>query len=457
MAERCRFSRMRAWVTGVVWVTRQSICGLGTCDVSVLNTSGSASPGSGARPSQSMVRRSSRGGVPVLRRPSGRARRSRVRARLMEGASPTRPARVWRSPICTTPRKKVPVVRTAAAQRIRVPSAAITAERRPSSPISRSSTDAARRVKPSVSSSKHRTARRYNARSACARGPRTAGPLLRLSSLKWIPALSAARPISPSSASISRTRWPLPIPPIEGLQDISPIVSRRWVNSSVRAPMRAATAAASQPPCSGGLIAAGRLCVAARVLFSTANRAHDESDNVQKRPQAGNQTMADGGIDTRTARISAEEALAMHASGRPGKLETRISKPITTARDLSLAYSPGVAEPCLHIARNASLAYDYTTKGNMVAVISNGTAVLGLGNLGAVASKPVMEGKVALFKRFADVDGIDLEIGTEDVDEFVSAVRYLGPGFGGINLEDIKAPECFVIEQRLRELMDIPV
>src|SRR5271165_4862442 len=167
--------------------------------------------------------------------------------------------------------------------------------------------------------------------------------------------------------------------------------------------------------------------------------------------------MADGSVDTRTAHVSAEEALALHASGRPGKLETRISKPITTARDLSLAYSPGVAEPCLHIARDHSLAYDYTTKGNMVAVISNGTAVLGLGNLGAVASKPVMEGKVALFKRFADVDGIDLEIGTEDVDEFVNAVRFLGPGFGGINLEDIKAPECFIIEQRLRELMDIPV
>ncbi len=167
--------------------------------------------------------------------------------------------------------------------------------------------------------------------------------------------------------------------------------------------------------------------------------------------------MADGVIDTRTARISVEEALAMHAGGRPGKLETRISKPITTARDLALAYSPGVAEPCLRIARDPSLAYDYTTKANMVAVISNGTAVLGLGNLGAVAAKPVMEGKVALFKRFADVDGIDLEIGTEDVNEFVNAVRFLGPGFGGINLEDIKAPECFVIEQRLRELMDIPV
>jgi malate dehydrogenase (oxaloacetate-decarboxylating)(NADP+) len=167
--------------------------------------------------------------------------------------------------------------------------------------------------------------------------------------------------------------------------------------------------------------------------------------------------MADGGlVDTRTARISVEEALALHASGRPGKLETRVTKPITTARDLSLAYSPGVAEPCLHIARDPSLAYDYTTKGNMIAVVSNGTAVLGLGNLGAIASKPVMEGKVALFKRFADIDGIDLEIDSEDVDEIVNSVRFLA-GFGGINLEDIKAPECFVIEQRLRELMDIPV
>jgi malate dehydrogenase (oxaloacetate-decarboxylating)(NADP+) len=116
-----------------------------------------------------------------------------------------------------------------------------------------------------------------------------------------------------------------------------------------------------------------------------------------------------------------------------------------------------VAEPCLHIARDASLAYDYTSKGNFVAVISNGTAVLGLGNLGALASKPVMEGKVALFKRFADVDGIDLCIDTEDPDAFVNAVRYLSPSFGGINLEDIKAPECFVIEQQLREMMDIPV
>ncbi|MDB5377909.1 MAG: NADP-dependent malic enzyme, partial [Rubritepida sp.] len=165
----------------------------------------------------------------------------------------------------------------------------------------------------------------------------------------------------------------------------------------------------------------------------------------------------DGLVDTRTARVTGEEALAMHAEGRPGKLEIRLTKPLVTARDLSLAYSPGVAEPCLHIHRNPALAYDYTSKGNFVAVVSNGTAVLGLGNLGALASKPVMEGKVALFKRFADVDGIDLCLNTEDVDEFVNCVRFLGPSFGGINLEDIKAPECFVIESRLRELMDIPV
>jgi malate dehydrogenase (oxaloacetate-decarboxylating)(NADP+) len=161
--------------------------------------------------------------------------------------------------------------------------------------------------------------------------------------------------------------------------------------------------------------------------------------------------------DTRTARVTGEEALAMHAEGRPGKLEIRLTKPLITARDLSLAYSPGVAEPCLHIHRDPKLAYDYTAKGNFVAVISNGTAVLGLGNLGALASKPVMEGKAALFKRFADVDSIDLCVDTEDVDAFVNSIRYLGPSFGGINLEDIKAPECFVIEQRLRELMDIPV
>jgi malate dehydrogenase (oxaloacetate-decarboxylating)(NADP+) len=130
---------------------------------------------------------------------------------------------------------------------------------------------------------------------------------------------------------------------------------------------------------------------------------------------------------------------------------------MATQRDLSLAYSPGVAVPVLAIAKEPGLAYKYTARGNVVAVISNGTAILGLGNLGALASKPVMEGKSVLFKRFADIDSIDLEIDTEDPDEFINAVRYLGPSFGGINLEDIKAPECFIIEQRLKELMDIPV
>lgn len=152
-----------------------------------------------------------------------------------------------------------------------------------------------------------------------------------------------------------------------------------------------------------------------------------------------------------------QEALQFHQEGRPGKLEINPTKPMATQRDLSLAYSPGVAVPVKAIADDPSRAYDYTTRGNMVAVISNGTAILGMGNLGALASKPVMEGKAVLFKRFADVDSIDLEIDTEDVDEFINAVRYLGPSFGGINLEDIKAPDCFIIEQRLRELMDIPV
>ena len=147
----------------------------------------------------------------------------------------------------------------------------------------------------------------------------------------------------------------------------------------------------------------------------------------------------------------------MHASGRPGKIEIHPTKPLTTQRDLSLAYSPGVAAPCREIERDPQLAYDYTAKGNLVAVISNGTAVLGLGDLGAQASKPVMEGKAVLFKRFADIDGIDLEVDTKDVDEFINCVKYLGPSFGGINLEDIAAPECFIIEQQLREIMDIPV
>jgi malate dehydrogenase (oxaloacetate-decarboxylating)(NADP+) len=155
--------------------------------------------------------------------------------------------------------------------------------------------------------------------------------------------------------------------------------------------------------------------------------------------------------------ISDEEALAFHQMGKPGKLEITPTKPMATQRDLSLAYSPGVAVPVRRIAENPDTAYDYTTKGNMVAVISNGTAILGLGDLGALASKPVMEGKAVLFKRFADVDCIDLEVDTKDVEQFINAVRYLGPSFGGINLEDIKAPDCFIIEQRLRELMDIPV
>ncbi|MGY9004617.1 MAG: NADP-dependent malic enzyme [Alphaproteobacteria bacterium] len=156
-------------------------------------------------------------------------------------------------------------------------------------------------------------------------------------------------------------------------------------------------------------------------------------------------------------RILDQEALAFHMQGRPGKIEITPTKPLVTQRDLSLAYSPGVAAPCLAIAEDPSKAFDYTARGNMVAIITNGTAVLGLGNLGALASKPVMEGKSVLFKRFADIDAIDLELDTTDVDEFVNAVRYLGPSFGGINLEDIKAPECFIIEQRLREIMDIPV
>jgi malate dehydrogenase (oxaloacetate-decarboxylating)(NADP+) len=156
-------------------------------------------------------------------------------------------------------------------------------------------------------------------------------------------------------------------------------------------------------------------------------------------------------------RITDEEALLFHSNGRPGKIEISATKPLTTQRDLSLAYSPGVAVPCLRIADDAAAAFDYTNKGNLVAVISNGTAVLGLGAIGALASKPVMEGKAALFKRFADVDAIDLEVDSSDVDQFVNCVRVLEPSFGGINLEDIKAPECFIIEQRLREIMNIPV
>ncbi len=164
-----------------------------------------------------------------------------------------------------------------------------------------------------------------------------------------------------------------------------------------------------------------------------------------------------GHIVTRKNRITSEEALAFHLEPTPGKFEISATVPMTTQRDLSLAYSPGVAVPCEAIAENPETAYDYTNKGNLVAVISNGTAVLGLGNLGALASKPVMEGKAVLFKRFADVNSIDIELDTEDTEAFINACKLMGPTFGGINLEDIKAPECFIIEQRLKEEMDIPV
>ncbi len=152
-----------------------------------------------------------------------------------------------------------------------------------------------------------------------------------------------------------------------------------------------------------------------------------------------------------------EAALEYHRSGRKGKLEVVPTKPCDTAWELSLAYSPGVAEPCREIDKDKDLSYEYTNRGNLVAVASNGTAILGLGNLGALAGKPVMEGKGVLFKKFADVDAYDIEIDTDDPDEFIKTVKYLEPTFGGINLEDIKAPECFYIEDRLKEEMDIPV
>ena len=159
----------------------------------------------------------------------------------------------------------------------------------------------------------------------------------------------------------------------------------------------------------------------------------------------------------REEHFSEKEALLFHAQGKPGKIEIKPTKPLSTQRDLSLAYSPGVAAPVNAIADNESSVYDYTSKGNIVAVISNGTAILGLGNLGAHASKPVMEGKSVLFKRFSDIDSIDLEVDTEDTAEFINSVKFLGPSFGGINLEDIKAPDCFIIEDSLRESMDIPI
>ncbi|QKX02627.1 malic enzyme-like NAD(P)-binding protein [Wolbachia endosymbiont of Dirofilaria (Dirofilaria) immitis] len=156
--------------------------------------------------------------------------------------------------------------------------------------------------------------------------------------------------------------------------------------------------------------------------------------------------------------ITKQEALKYHNKGNnPGKISILPTKPLSTQYDLSLAYSPGVAAPCLEIAKNPEVVYDYTTKSNCVAVISNGTAVLGLGNIGPLASKPVMEGKAVLFKRFADIDAVDIEVDTEDIESFINAIRYLGPSWGGINLEDIRSPDCFIIEKRLNELMDIPV
>jgi malate dehydrogenase (oxaloacetate-decarboxylating)(NADP+) len=156
-------------------------------------------------------------------------------------------------------------------------------------------------------------------------------------------------------------------------------------------------------------------------------------------------------------KIRREDALAYHSSGRKGKIEVVPTKPTATARDLSLAYSPGVAEPCLEIEKDPDLSYLYTARGNLVAVISNGTAVLGLGDIGAVAGKPVMEGKGVLFKRFADIDVFDIEVEAKEIDHFCSVVKALEPTFGGVNLEDIKAPECFVIEERLKKEMQIPV
>ena len=156
-------------------------------------------------------------------------------------------------------------------------------------------------------------------------------------------------------------------------------------------------------------------------------------------------------------KITKEAALLYHSQGKPGKIEVVPTKPYQTQRDLSLAYSPGVAEPCLEIQKSPETAYDYTAKGNLVAVISNGTAVLGLGDIGAMSGKPVMEGKGLLFKIYAGIDVFDIEVNEKDPDKFIEAVKAIAPTFGGINLEDIKAPECFKIEQRLKEELDIPV
>ena len=175
------------------------------------------------------------------------------------------------------------------------------------------------------------------------------------------------------------------------------------------------------------------------------------------RAREGSSRILGGSAKGTRVSLSKQDALDYHSTGRKGKLEVVPSKPCATARDLSLAYTPGVADPCLEIARDSELAYEYTGKGNLVAVISNGTAVLGLGDIGPLAGKPVMEGKGVLFKRFADVDVFDIEVDEKDPDKFIECVARLEPTFGGINLEDIKAPECFYIEEKLKARMKIPV
>ncbi len=165
----------------------------------------------------------------------------------------------------------------------------------------------------------------------------------------------------------------------------------------------------------------------------------------------------DGDTRPATTKIRREDALAYHSSGRKGKIEVVPTKPCATAHDLALAYSPGVAEPCLEIAKNQDLSYLYTARGNLVGVVSNGTAVLGLGDIGPQAGKPVMEGKGVLFKKFADIDVFDIELDAKEIDKFCTVEKALEPTFGGINLEDIKAPECLIIEERLKKEMQIPV
>ena len=160
---------------------------------------------------------------------------------------------------------------------------------------------------------------------------------------------------------------------------------------------------------------------------------------------------------TKVDHYTDKEALEFHSHKKPGKIEISSSKNMTTKRDLALAYSPGVAAPVRAISENPEAAFDYTSKGNLVAVISNGSAILGMGNLGALASKPVMEGKAVLFKRFADIDSIDLEIDASDPNEIINSIKNFAPSFGGINLEDIAAPDCFIIEDKLKEILDIPV